>query len=303
VTAERVAAVRALASSLRAGRAMREALVEWGDAVPGAARVSRRVRLGCSLGDSLEAARPFLGGDLDALGLVGDLHGRAGGDAAEMLEAIARSIDQRVSGAGRAAVNAAGARLSARLVAGLPLATLLFLPGSRAPVFDPLGLTVIAVGIALCIGGMRWIGGLLPVPPDEVDEAGLLAVVIASGARAGCSVDQVLDVAAARQGGSELARAGRRHRLGLPWPDALMRSNDEALRSLGVALTIPQRLGVPVASTLDEFARRRAEQLENRLERAIRRAPVKMVVPLTLCVLPSFALLALTPFLRSLAPS
>jgi tight adherence protein B len=281
---------------------MREAAAAWGSTVPEVAQVSRRVRLGCSLGDSLEAARPFFGGDLNALSLVAELHGRAGGNAAEMLEAIAGSIDQRVSGAGRAAVNAAGARLSARLVAGLPLAALLFLPGSRAPVFDPMGLTVIVAGIALCLGGMRWIGGLLPVPPDEVDEAGLLAVVIASAARSGCSVDQVLDLAAARKSGTELARAGRRHRLGLQWPDALMRSNDEALCSLGLALATPQRLGVPVAPTLDELARRRAEQLENTLERAIRRAPVKMVVPLTLCVLPSFALLALTPFLRSLAP-
>ena len=81
-----------------------------------------------------------------------------------------------------------------------------------------------------------------------------------------------------------------------------MRSDDESLRSLGAALAAPQSLGVPVAAALDEFARRRAESLENALERAIRRAPVKMVVPLTLCVLPSFALLALTPFLRSLTP-
>ena len=301
----RAEAIRSLAAAVRAGQGLRDALVSWDAPAPEIRRVARRLKLGCPVVDALEAARPFFGSDLSALVLALELHARAGGDGAVLLEAIARSIEERIAGDGRADVHAAGARLSARMVAGLPLAALLFLPGSGAPLFDPAGVAVMVVGIALCLAGMAWMGRLLPRPPKETDQASLLAVAIAAGTRTGCSVSQVLDLAAGfatGPAGDELRRAGRRHRLGMAWPDALASSSDDGLRALGSALMSHVHRGLPPASRLESFVVRRAEMREQELERAIRRAPVKMVVPLTLCVLPSFGLLALTPFLRSLAP-
>ncbi|MGH2754451.1 MAG: type II secretion system F family protein [Actinomycetota bacterium] len=302
---ERAEAIRSLASSLRAGQSLRAAVASWDAPAPDIRRVARRLKLGSSLADALEVARPFFDSDLDALILVVKLHARAGGDGASLLEAIARSIDERVAGAGRAQVHAAGARLSARMVAGLPLAALLFVPGSRAPLLDPAGIGVIGLGILLCLAGMMWMGRLLPRPPTEADEATLLAVAVAAAARAGCTVAQVLGIAAESASGSfgaELRRARRRNHLGLAWPRCLAASSDEGLRELGRVLSIPARVGLPLAEGLDDFVLSRADLREQELERAIRRAPVKMVVPLTLCILPAFGLLALTPFLRGLAP-
>ena len=303
MTIERTGAIRSLAASVRAGKTLREALATWDADVPEIESVSRRLRLGLSPATSLEAARPFFEDDLDALILVIELRGRAGGDPALMLEAVARSIDERVAAGERARVNAAGAKLSARMVAGLPLAALLLLPGSGAPLLDLMGLLVIVAGIGLCFGGMRWIGKLLPTPPERVDEAGLLAAIAAGALRSGCTLSRVLDLAAGLSDHEGLSRAGRHHRLGMTWPEALGRLDDDGFRALGSAIAAPQRTGVPVAEALDAFVERRSQELERDLERAIKRAPVKMVVPLTLCVLPSFGLLALTPFLRSLAPT
>ena len=233
---ERAAAINSLAASVRTGTTFRESLATWDATAPEMVRVSRRLRLGFSIADSLEAARPFFEEDLDALLLVIELHSRAGGDAARMLESVARSIEERAAAIDRAGVNAAGARLSARMVAGLPLAALLFLPGSGAPLLDPVGLVVIVSGLALCLGGMQWIGRLLPAPPARVDEAGLLATLLASALRAGCGLNQVLDMAAGLTEHDGLGRAARHHRLGLSWPQALERQEDEGLRTLGEAL-------------------------------------------------------------------
>jgi pilus assembly protein TadC len=54
---------------------------------------------------------------------------------------------------------------------------------------------------------------------------------------------------------------------------------------------------------LVEFARRRRRRLQLEFDAATKKAPVMMVVPLVLCVLPSFCLLALAPFLRGLSLS
>ena len=220
-----------------------------------------------------------------------------------MLDAIAGAMDERAEAIGRARAGAAGARLSARVIACLPLAALLLLPGSRAPLLDPMGVCFLLVGLGLCFAGMRWIDRLLPVPDDRADPAALLAVVAAAALRSGCNLDQVMEAAAARDPtllgacrtppAARLLVAGgsgslRRSRSSVPW---------------GPHWSRPTAPGVPVAPALEAFAGRRAAESASEFERAIRRAPVKMVVPLTLCVLPAFGLIALTPFLRSLAPA
>jgi pilus assembly protein TadC len=59
--------------------------------------------------------------------------------------------------------------------------------------------------------------------------------------------------------------------------------------------------GLPVEDALLSLAFRRRERIRHEFDAATKKAPVAMVVPLVLCVLPSFGLLALAPFLRGLA--
>jgi tight adherence protein B len=301
VSLERALVLRFLAARLRAGYTMRAALTA-GDAPGELIDASRRIRLGVPSADALRDVSSAFGGDADSIRLVAGLHARTGGDAASMLDAIADAMEERAEAIGRARAGAAGARLSARVIACLPLAALLLLPGSKAPLLDPMGMCFLLVGLGLCFAGMRWIDRLLPIPEDRVDPAALLAVVAGAALRSGCNLGQVMEAAAARDP-TLLGRAGRLRRLGFSWPEALARSDDPALGSLGAALLATHRTGVPVIPALDAFARRRAAESASEFERAIRRAPVKMVVPLTLCVLPAFGFIALTPFLRSLAPA
>ena len=298
---ERALVLRSLAARLRAGCTMRAALTA-ADAPPELIQATRRMRLGLPSADALSDAGAAFGGDADSIQLVAGLHARTGGDAAAMLDAIAGAMEERAEALGRARAGAAGARLSARVIACLPLAALLLLPGSRAPLFDPLGVCLLLVGLGLSFAGMSWIDRLLPVPEDRADPAALIAVVAAAALRSGCNLDRVMEAAAARDP-TLLGRAGRLRRLGFSWPEALARSEDPVLGSLGTALLAAHRTGVPVIPALEAFARRRAAESAAEFERAIRRAPVKMVVPLTLCVLPAFGFIALTPFLRSLTPA
>ena len=298
---ERAEVLSAIAARLRAGGTLRSALADE-DVPSELSGVSRRIRLGVPSDEALGGADGFFGSDAESLRLVSGLHSRTGGDAAAMFDAIAGAIEARAEAIGRAGAGAAGARLSARVIACLPLAALLLLPGSEAPLLDPMGSVLLLAGLGLCFAGMRWIDRLLPAPDDHADPAALLAVVAAAALRSGCSLDQVMAEATARDP-TRLGRPARLRRLGLSWPDALSRSEDRGIRSLGAALAAPHRTGVPVVPALEAFAARRAAEAASEFERAIRRAPVKMVVPLTLCILPSFGLIALTPFLRSLVPA
>jgi pilus assembly protein TadC len=98
-------------------------------------------------------------------------------------------------------------------------------------------------------------------------------------------------------------RERRLVRLGSSWTGALERSEDTGLAALAATIERAERTGTPIAAALVGFAKRRRQRLHLEFEAATKKAPVVMVVPLVLCVLPSFCLLALAPFLRGLALS
>jgi tight adherence protein C len=89
--------------------------------------------------------------------------------------------------------------------------------------------------------------------------------------------------------------------LGSTWPEALAASSDPHVSALGGALLSAYRVGVPVAGRLRLFASDLREQRRLAFEAETRKAPVMMVLPLVLCILPSFLLLALGPFVRGLS--
>jgi tight adherence protein B len=178
----------------------------------------------------------------------------------------------------------AGPAASARLVTTLPLlavgfgATLGF--DTMAVLFaNPLGLACLAIGSALLWTGRRWNGALAVRASRGRGDAGLelelLAVAMSSGAsteRARGTVD----------------RAMTEHRLGRH--DA---------RGIDAVLALAARAGAPVAELLraEAFRLRRAARAAG-AERAAALG-VRLMVPLGVCVLPSFVLLGVAPLMIS----
>jgi hypothetical protein len=70
---------------------------------------------------------------------------------------------------------------------------------------------------------------------------------------------------------------------------------------MSVTLDRAARKGLPTADGLEAFAAQRDAAIARQLDRMIRRAPVLMAIPLVACVLPSFLLLGVVPFLRGFA--
>lgn len=290
---------------------MRAALETWPEHVsPGSLRddllrVRRRLRLGAEPIAALSPLAASLTDDVRTLQAVVALVTRTGGDASAMVVGLARAIEARAASASSARAAASGARLSGRLIAALPLGFLPLAPIADAPLLDPAGILLLVSGGGLCLAGMTWIGRLMPVPPED-DPAAFLADLVAAVVRGGVALASALDaVAEAGASGAteDLERCRRLVRLGLPWPRALRHCDHAGLRGLASVLETAHAFGLPVGANLEAWARQRRAEVERGFESATRRAGVLMMVPLATCVLPSFILLAVAPFLRGLASS
>jgi tight adherence protein B len=298
-----------LGALLRSGLAPGAALRAWhgqatGSLRPQLVRVVRRLDLGDTAAGALEGLRGAFGEDFAGLCAVYTLGGRLGANVGAMVDGLAASVERRrvFEEAGRAA--AAGARLSGRVVAVLPLLLLPATPLAGAPLVDGAGVVLLLAGASLAVTGVLWIERLVPTPPREDDGVALTADLVASAMRGGASLAAALEVAAAHAPVDlipVLARSRRLVRLGMTWLDALCRVHDERLTSLSNALRGAYVHGLPLADVLEAFSDRRREDTALAFEAALKKAPVLMVVPLTLCVLPSFILLGVAPFLRGLS--
>ncbi|MDQ3619028.1 MAG: type II secretion system F family protein [Actinomycetota bacterium] len=306
ITAE---CLRSLAALVRSGLPVRAALLTWPAEVlpaarPAVAQVARRL----SLGDNVESAvgvlhPPWDAGAVSALRTVVNVHLHVGGDVARMIDAVADGLARRTDALAASGAAAAGMRLSARMVAVLPIVFMPLTGLSHVPITDLVGMSLFAVGLLLCGLGLWWMGRLAPAPPAR-DGIAWLADILSGALHGGNGLHRTLEAVADRAPadiGPSLARAGRIVALGATWGDGLRRSGCGGLTSLAVALDRGRSLGVPIADSLATFARRRDEAATTAFEAEIRKAPVRMVLPLTLCVLPAFGLLALAPFLRGLA--
>ena len=306
---DRATALRQLAALLRAGLTLGEGLDEWVDRAPASLkapleRLRRRLRLGASAEEALSSLVPELDEEGPAVAALLTVHARLGGDAAALLEEAASAAEGRLAATESAIAAASGARLSGRMVASLPFVLLLLSPASRAPLFDAGGLALLAAGIGLGVVGLLWMGRLVPRPEALADPCSALASLVAAVCEAGASPSAALEVMAGCVGvplGEELGRARRLAALGASWPEALRRSDGDGLGELAAVIERATSSGSPVGAPLRSLAASRRRKGERDFEARLRRAPVLMVVPLTLCVLPSFTLLGLGPFLRGVA--
>ncbi|MEA2498218.1 MAG: hypothetical protein QOH26_623 [Actinomycetota bacterium] len=307
MTAEFAEAVDALASLIRAGASPRAAVTLWPEHAPSSLkrvleRVARRVTLGAAPEHAIRAARE-LDEVSDAIAAAFVVHRSSGASLAEMLERVSAATRRRVEANRSAGAGSAGARMSARLVAGLPLAFVPLMPAARSSMFDVTGSAILILGVALCAGGLRWVSSLIPAPPRD-DEVAQVAECLAGVLRAGGTLAVAMSVALAvapEEIRNELERAARRVRLGVGWTRALSLS-EGPVNALAPAIARSYRRGLPAADVLEELARGRRAAAASDFEVALRRAPVMMVLPLTLCVLPAYALLGLAPFVRGIAP-
>ena len=224
------------------------------------------------------------------------LHLSEGLCLAAWLERTADDLEEAATAAGSARAAAAGAVLSGRMVAGLPLLFVVVAPLGKAPLTDALGVGLLALGGLLAVAGLLWIGRLVPQPPPDDRVAGF-SFAAAFLLEAGASLPGALEAACREFPPAD--RAPRLFRLGLSWSDALAAA-DEGFRPVTKVLESASALGTPPAAGLKSLAEARKAEAMVAFERALRRAPVLMVVPLVCCVLPAYGLLGLGPFLRSI---
>ena len=245
-----------------------------------------------------------LGPEARSLAAMFALHAAVGADLPAMLDRLAHTIDDHASALDAGIAASAGAVLSARVVAGLPLLMILLSPMSGGPLFDPTGIAMLVAGATLAIAGLVWMKRLIPRPPSGGDAATMTADLAAAALAGGAPIRRVLEAVAEvlpSPLSEDLNRARRRVALGATWHAALERSGDEGLVALGGGVARALELGGPVADALEGFAASRRAEAMRAFEAATRRAPVLMAAPLSLCILPAYALLGLGPYVRSLS--
>lgn len=283
-----------LAALLRAGHGPRAALTRlperMNDAPDAAVRTSRLAALGVPIDLCLRPLLEHYRGDLEALAPALTSMGPSGSDSARSLDRLAQILRKKDALRRDAAVAAAGATMSARTIAALPLLTI---PVALRQLDDPIVVVALGAGVALWTAGYRWLMRIVPRPEDDPPDA-LIAedVVVALGG--GQSLDRALRRAAVGRGSRAIVR---RFDLGGSWRLALSADHPRLATAIGAALA----LGVPVAEALWCFADEERAAAAQRFRAAVGRAPVKMVVPLACCVLPSFVLVGIVPLLRGLA--
>jgi hypothetical protein len=229
------------------------------------------------------------------------VHERDGGNLAGMLESLADRLESRAAALEAARGAGAGALLSGRIVAGLPLLLLLLTPGVDRQLLDGGGIVVLVTGLAFVAAGTAWIHRLIPKPARVDDPVAVVCDVAACALTAGNTLHAAMMAGLDACPGDirpQFARAHRMVQIGASWPDALRGCGDPDLADVASSIGHAQKLGVPLAKSLARWAETRREGRLRDFEVATRRAPVLMIIPLTVCMLPAYLILGLGPVLR-----
>lgn len=257
----------------------------------------------------------------------------AGTPLAVVLEAVAQQARVECDAQAARAAAMAGPRMSATILGWLPAAGLGMgaLVDSRALqilFMTPLGWVLLVTAASLAWAGRRWMrylvesartAGAEPTEPpgrgagrgrghaDDASEVStvLLLALVAAAIESGLDVRGALAAVARAVGGARegvLEHVASSLALGVSW-DAAWRRAPDWTRPLERALRIPWNSGGSPQATLEAAAY--GIGLERRLasERAVGELSVRMALPLTLCLLPAFALVGLAPMLVAVAAS
>ena len=293
-----------LAALVESEPSVRSALLVWPDAVAHSEdaailrAVARRIRLGApsdvALGPLVTAAGPDASALTDAVRTFSDM----GGSLAVALRTMARTIEHRQALVHEGRAAGAAATLSGRMLALFAGASLLLAPMSRGLT----ALTVLATGSAAALlgwVGVRWMRRLSPRPPSHDDPVAVHAETLAGLVRSGVHPRGALDFLGGAS--TELRRAQRLVTLGMSWTDAIAAAGGRDHIRLATILRRGDRLGLPMTDALVTLAAGIRERRRRAFELRSRRAPVLLVAPLALCLLPAFALVVIVPLLRGLS--
>jgi tight adherence protein C len=228
--------------------------------------------------------------------LAGQRPGHAGTDP---LAALGHAIRRRLLPAGDQAGDGAARRTGAAVVGAVVL-----LPVAPQVLLGVLAWTWGRPRLRALQWRRRSAAEVTDLLPDLID---LLRLTT----DAGLPLPLALPTVAARTGGSlgdALRGAEQQVRAGRPRADALLEALTplgDGSTSLGHAIADHLRYGAPLGPALDRLAFEARVSRRHRAEQAARRVPVRLLMPLVLCVLPAFGLLTVVPLLagslRSLA--
>lgn len=265
------------------------------------ARVARRARLGAPWRVVIEPLAEAIGADAWLLADLLETQARHGGPLAPGLRSLASMIEDRQRMRHEATAASAAARTSVRLLAGLGVTVLVVLPQWRQ------ASAAVMVGTSVCVGALvwgarAWVRRLVPAPPGSDTPAAALARRLEGSLGAGLDISEALSrETCAEARGSDLGRARAKVALGASWPEALAAGADEQMGRLAELIRRAQRSGTDLRPLLTAFAAKVREEERRVFDLRARRAPVLLVLPLTLLMLPAFAIVVLLPLLRSVA--
>ena len=216
----------------------------------------------------------------------------SGAPLAPALSAFAEAVRDRAAAQRDIAVALAGPRATARIVLALPVVAigLALLAGADilASLAHPIGIASIVAGLALGVLARAWMARMLraaaPPPPTVGLDLDLLAVAAGGG------------------GSPEAARATVLRALvdqGLPAPSGAPAADDALSRLVALSRASGAPLG---ALARAEAAEARAAE-RARARRSAEELAVRLMLPLGVCVLPSFLLLGVVPMLVGLLSS
>jgi tight adherence protein C len=270
------------------------------------------------------------GADLASVFCVLAVHAEAGGDPLPAVRALADRTARASAAREEAHAYTAQARLGARAILLLTPAFLVLLAvsdpkGAAASLAEPRTGIAIAAGIALQIAGALWIrtivGGVAPRssrvtrlpfvralrallvgrPRPTTDlECAETAEIVAFSLDAGLSVSAAIASAAPYSPGAfgdalRLAVAADAVPIREAAREALGSLDGEAPQRFVRALEWSAELGVPLADAMRALAGDVRESRSFHLTEDVRRASVRVLVPLSVLILPAFVLACLVP--------
>ncbi|WP_349866824.1 type II secretion system F family protein [Leifsonia sp. WHRI 6310E] len=291
--ADRIASTaEALAVLLDAGIAPPSAWRHVGRASPHPLirRVAALVEAGAPVEDALAREAGGSGRDdgVSALAAAWIVAVAAGSPLSPALRGAAAALRDRAEVAREVEVALSGPRSTARLVGWLPLVGIGFSLLLGVDVLGvltgtPVGVGLLGVGAMLAVAGRLWTAALVRRATPRGGIPGLEEELIVIGVGSGLSIERARRLVAEAS-----------DRLGLGAADGA--AVDEVLE-------LAERAGAPAAELLTSAAQQRRRSARASGRRAAADLGVRLLLPLALCVLPSFLLLGVAPMVLGLISS
>lgn len=232
---------------------------------------------------------------------------RLGAPLADILDRIASGIDDVEVAANARSVACAGARTSIRILTALPFIAVgagvflgvdplhHFLDGSIGSIACVMGLVLMVVGHLL----FRFLLHRAMVGEDMVDVA-ILCDLAKAGLDSGAALPDVMEALGHAIADSPLVQAARELRLGVSWRRATAQC-DKRYLPLIRGLAIAWEDGASPVPLLERSAGqvRARRTVESKLE--AEKLGVRVVIPVSACLLPAFVALGLLPLILHFA--